>query len=230
VSLRLDDLRAPPPTARFHSELRRRTEAADRAGRRRYRIAAGVALAAALVVASAAGVSAFRDAGAQLKPVDATFTCTVPNTGGVNRVDVITRVRGPASNYGGVRLPNPAEALFGTADNGPNVTDLVAAREVANGYSANDALCRRASRPIPLARSGLPAAGVVRGTRGDTIQRECWLASTVAIRIHVVYGKGGKPEAAQLALRTGKKLRAAAFIDWTPTRAAVFASSSCNQS
>jgi hypothetical protein len=229
MSLRLDDLRAPPAGAGFHAELRRRTEAADRTAHRRHRIAAGVAIVAGLVVVSAAGVSAFRDA-AQLQPVAATFTCTVPDTGGVNRVDVIARVRGPASNYGGVRLPNPAEALFGTADNGPNVTDLVAARELANGFGANDALCHRGGRSIPLARSGLPSAGVVRGTRGDTIQKECWLASTVTIRAAVAYGKGNKPVRAQLALRSGKALRPTAFVDWTPTRVAVFASAACNQS
>jgi hypothetical protein len=207
----------------------RRADAADRAARARRRVAAAVAVAAALVVASGASVSAFRNA-ASARPIDATFTCSVPDTGGVNRVDLIARVRGPGSNYGGVVLPNPAEALFGAADIGPNRTDLVAARELRNGFATSDAYCRRARATIPLARAGLHAVGVVRGTRGDTIQKECWLASTVTIRVHVAFGRDGRPAAAQLALRSGTRLRPAAYIDWTPTRAAAYASSACNQS
>jgi hypothetical protein len=229
MSLRLDDLQAPPARRGFHSDLRRAAQAADRGAQRRHRIAAAVATAAALVVASAASVSAFRDA-PETQPVDATFTCAVPDTGGVNRVDLIARVRGPGTNYGGVVLPNPAEAAFGAADIGPNMTELVVARETRNGFATGDALCRRTTATIPLVRGALPPLGVVRGTHGGTIQRECWLASTVTVRVHVVFGRGGKPSAAQLALRSGRKRRPVAFIDWTPTRAAAFASASCNQS
>jgi hypothetical protein len=229
MSLRLEDLQAPPARRGFHAELRRAAAAAEQSARRRYRIAAAVATGAALVVASASSVSAFRDA-PQTKPVDATFTCAVPDTGGVNRVDVIARVRGPGTNYGGVVLPNPAEALFGAADVGPNMTELVAAREARNAFGTSEAFCHRTTATVPLARGTLPSIGVVRGTHGDTIEEECWLAATVTIRVHVVFDKGGKASAAQLVLRSGKKRRPAAFIDWAPTRAAAFASAACSRS
>lgn len=225
--IELDDLRAPPARPEFHKELQRRIEAGERLARGRRRAAALVAVVAGVGIASAASVAAFREQ-VRTTPIDRTVTCTVPDTGGVNRVDLIARVRGPGSNYGGVVLPNYAEALFGTADIGPNMADLVAVRDLRNGYGSDDQLCRPA-KAIALTRSALPSIGVVRGTRGATIQRECWLGPIVTIRAHVTFTRSGKPAAAQLALRSGKQLKPAAYLDWTPTRVAAFASSACHR-
>jgi len=227
VSVSLDDLQAPPARSGFHSELRRLAAADERRIRRRRRLAAAVATAAALVVAGAASVSAFRQ---QTRPTDATYACTVPNVGGVNRVDAIARVRGPATNAGGVMIQNRAEATFSAASPmTPDGTSLVGLDEYRNGFGSSDQLCRATHTAIPLTYTGLRTVQTVSGTKGATIRRECWLASTVTIRAHLVYSRLGVPTSAQLVLRSGKKLRPAAFIDWTPTRVSVYTAPSCNQ-
>jgi len=227
MTLKLDDLHAPPARPEFPEELRRRIETGERLARGRRRAAALVALVAALVVAGAASVSAFRQ---QTRPTDATYACTVPNVGGVNRVDAIARVRGPATNAGGVMIPNRAEATFSAASPmTPDGTSLVGLDEYRNGFGSSDQLCRATHTAIPLTHTGLRTVQTVSGTKGATIRRECWLASTVTIRAHLVYSRLGVPTSAQLVLRSGKKLRPAAFIDWTPTRVSVYTAPSCNQ-
>jgi hypothetical protein len=228
MSLRLDDLQAPPAPPEFREELLRRIETGERLARGRRRAAALVAVAAGLVIASAASVSAFRD---QTRPVDATYACSVPEIGGVYRVDILGRVRGRPVDYGGVMTPNRAEAEFNAGSpTSPDGTSLVGLDEYPNGYGASDQLCHRAGTAVPLSHAGLRPAGTVRGTQGATIRQECWLAPTVTIRAHVRFSRSGVPTAAQLVLRSGKKLRPAGYIDWTPTRVTVFASSACSAS
>lgn len=226
--IQLDDLRAPPAHPEFREELRRRIETGERLARGRRRAAALVGVVAALGIASAASVSAFRQA--LRPPADAAYACTVPEIGGIHRVDAVARVRGPATNAGGVMIPNRAEATFSAASPmSPQGTSLVGLDEYRNGFGSSDQLCRATHANIPLTRTGLRSVSRVSGTKGATISKECWLAPTVTIRAHVVYSHSGVPTAAQLELRSGTKLRPAAFIDWTPTRIAVYTAPSCNR-
>lgn len=227
MTLHLDDLKAPPARPHFRAELRRGIAQSERLARRRRHAAALVALVAGLGIASAASVSAFHE---QPTPVDATYTCTVPEQGGVNKVEVMAQVKGPPYSFGGKRIPRVAEALFNTGDVGTasSLVDFGGVTSARHGYGVNDQVCRKAA-PVPLVRAGLPLVAELRGAGGDAIQQECWLAPTVRMRIHVAYDKRGAPTAARLALRSGAKLRPAAYIDWTPTHIRVYTSAACSK-
>jgi hypothetical protein len=226
MTLKLEDLHAPPARPEFRRELRRRIETDERIARGRRRAAALVAVVAALVIASAASVSAFRQ---QTKPVDATYVCTIPQLGGVYVVDIVASVRGIPIKYGTVVIPNRAQATFSAGSTTvPSGISLVGLDEYPNGYGADAQLCSRSHAAVPLNHASLRSIGAATGTKGGTVRRECWLAPTVTIRAHVVFNRSGVPTAAQLVMRSGKKLKPAAYIDWTPTRVAAFASSACS--
>jgi hypothetical protein len=127
-------------------------------------------------------------------------------------------------------IPNRAEATFSAASPmSPQGTSLVGLDEYPNGFGSSDQLCRATHAGVALTQAGLPTVDRVSGTEGATISKECWLAPTVTIRAHVVYDHSGVPRSAQLVLRSGKRLRPAAFIEWTPTRVAVYTAPSCNR-
>lgn len=223
----LEELEAPPAPPDFRAELRRGIAKRERLARKRRQAAALVALVAGLGVASAAGVSAFH---AQPNPTDGTYTCAVPDQGGVHKLDVKAQVKGPPYSFGGKRIPRVAEALFNTGDVGTSnsLIDFGGVTSARRGYGVDDQVCRKAAS-IPLVRAGLPLVAELRGTGGDSIQQECWLAPTVRMRIQVSYDKQGAPDAARLALRSGAKLRPAAYIDWTPTHIRVYTSAACSK-
>ena len=75
--------------------------------------------------------------------------------------------------------------------------------------------------------TGLHAVGTYTGSKGDGVDRECWLATTASIRLHVVLGRSGAPIAAQIAVRSGAKQHPVAYVDWTPTRITAYVSPSC---
>jgi hypothetical protein len=66
---------------------------------------------------------------------------------------------------------------------------------------------------IPLTRGALPRLGQLDNT--------CWAGTTIVVRLHAT-AKG-----AQLAIRTGKKLRPFAYAEWTGTHVAVYGTSDC---
>lgn len=224
--IKLDDLHAPPARPEFREELLRRIETGERLARGRRRAAALVAVVAALVIAGAAGVSAFRS---QTKPLDQAVTCPVPDQGGVNRLDVIPRAKAPTVIYNGHAFPSPAQAILQVGTLSAQ-TQFVGVTSAHNGYLFNtDACLAAAAAPVPLSHAALKTVDVVRGTHGQELDKECWLAATVRIRMHVTFSRSGAPTAAQIALVSGAKLRAAAFIDWTPSRITVYTAPSCNR-
>lgn len=220
---RLERLVAPPPGPDFHGNLWERIGVQERVSRRRRRVAMVVAVAAALGTVSAAGVFAF---GEQTRPVDRTIACPVPDQGGVNRLNLTARVKAPPMKFGGKTVPSPAVAIIDAGAMGATQVQYAGVTSVRGGYLFDESVCQSAP-PIPLARSGLPAAGVYRGTGGAGIQRECWLAPTIVVRLRVTVGASGAPVEARLALRSGAKLRPVAYIEWTPTLVRAFVSSSC---
>jgi hypothetical protein len=220
---RLERLVAPPADPDFHGNLWERIGVQERVSRRRRRVAMVVAVAAALGTVSAAGVFAF---GEQTQAVDRTIACPVPDQGGVNRVNVTAHVKAPPMHYSGKTFPNPALAIIDTGAPGTQQLQYVGVTSIRGGISFDESVCQ-AAPAIPLARAGLPAVGVYRGTAGAGIRRECWLAPTVTVRMHVTLGAAGAPVEARLAVRSGAKLRPVAYIEWTPTLVRAFVSSSC---
>jgi hypothetical protein len=220
---RLDELVAPPAGKDFHAELWERIGGRERAWRRRRRAFTTVVVGAALVTMSAAGVLAY---GQQAKPLDRTLSCPVPEQGGVNVLNLTAHVKAPPMRFRSKMVPTPAIALI-VAGN-PSTTQLqyVGVSSLRDGYYFDQTVCKTAAA-IPLARAGLPLAGVYRGTNGSGIDRECWLATVVAVRLHVTLGRSGAPVAAQIALRSGAKLRPVAYLDWTPNRIRAYVSPSC---
>jgi len=222
----LEDLQAPPASPGFREELQARIETGERLVRGRRRAAALVAVVAALVIVGAAGVSAFRS---QTKPLDQAVMCPVPDQGGVNRLDVIAKAKAPTAVYNGHAFPSPAQALLQVGDLGAQ-TQFVGVTSAHNGYLFNTDACRSAApASVPLSHTTLKTVDVVTGTHGREVDKECWLAATVRIRMHVTFSSSGAPTAAQIALRSGAKLRPAAFIDWTLKRIAVYTAPSCNR-
>jgi hypothetical protein len=219
---RLERLTAPPVGPDFQSELWERIGARERTSRRRRRVAGAIAVAAALVTASAAGVFAF---GAQTRPLDRTLSCPVPDVGGVNRLNLTAHVKAPPTRFGGKAVPSPALAIIDAGAPGFS-QQYAGVTSVRGGYLFDQTVCRTAPA-IPLERAGLPAAGVFRGTNGAGITRECWLAPVITVRLHVTFGASGAPVEARLAVRSGKKMRPVIYIEWTPTLVRAFVSSSC---
>ena len=223
LDARLERLKAPPVGPDFHSELWERIGVRERNARRRRRTVGTIAVAAAVVTASAAGVFAF---GAQTQSLDRTLSCPVPEVGGVNRLNVDAHVKAPPTHFGDKAVPSPAQAIIdGGAPGGPQ-QQYAGVTSVRGGYLFDQTVCRNAPS-IPLERAGLPAAGVYRGTKGAGITRECWLAPVVAVRLRVTLGASGAPVAARIAVRSGKKLRPVIYIEWTPTLVRAYVSSSC---
>ena len=220
---RLEALRAPPAGLDFHQGLWERIAAKERTSRRRRRITATVAIAAALVTASAAGVFAF---GEQTPPLDQTLTCPLPEQGGVNVLNLVVHVKAPPIAYGGKPVPNPAVALVTAGPLGSSQEQYAGVSSLRGGYWFDQSVCRTA-RSIPLSRSALSSAGVFKGAEGAGIQRECWLAPTFTVRLRVTLGASSTPVAARLAIRSGAKLRPVAYIEWSPTLVRAFVSSSC---
>jgi hypothetical protein len=224
--IELGDLQAPAASPAFHEELQARIETGERLARGRRRAAALVAVVAALVIAGGAGVSAFRS---QTKPLDQAVACAVPDQGGVNRLDIIAKAKAPAAVYNGHAFPSPAEALLQVGVLSAQ-TQFVGVTSAHNGYLFNTDACRPAARAsVPLSHATLETVDVVKGAHGQQVDKECWLAATARVRMHVTFSSSGAPTAAQIALRSGAKLRPAAYIDWTPTRITVYTAPSCNR-
>jgi hypothetical protein len=229
---------APARPPGFDEELWRRIGAHERAAARRARVVAAVATAIAIAATSAAGVLAFGGGARGLSTVDRTLTCPVPERGGVNLLKLFARVKGsPPTTLQGYELSNPATVevdagrmLLFTAGV-PHIyqaTYAGASPALKGGYTFDERACVQA-RSIPLTAAGLQSAGTFRGTHGAGLARECWLAPLSTIRLRVTVTNSGVPVAAKLALRSGKKLRPIAYVDWTPTLVRAWATSDCHE-
>lgn len=220
---RLAGLTAPPGDPDFHEELW--DKIGRREGRMRHLRRVGLALVvgAALVTASAAGVFAF---GEQSQPLDRTLSCPVPEQGGVNLLYLTVHVKAPPLHFKGKTIPSPAIAQLSAGAIGTAQLPYVFVASLRNSIGFDQTVCRTAPS-IPLVRAGLPLAGTFRGADGSGIARECWLGTTIAVRLRVKLGPSGVPIAAQLALRSGAKQRPVAYVDWTPTVVQAYLSPSC---
>jgi hypothetical protein len=160
--------------------------------------------------------------------LDRTLSCPVPQHGGVNLLYLFARIKGePPTRMYFWKLPNPATLEVDAARqlylvrNTQHVlatTYAGASPTMKDGYTFDDSACRN-TRPIPLARAGLPTFGVFNGKHGAYgLAQDCWLAPVATVRMRVTFGRSGRPVAARLALRSGSRLRPVAYVEWTPTR------------
>lgn len=155
--------------------------------------------------------------------VDRTVQCQVPQQAGI---PIVTLQASPISRNALV-----AAGLWALVNerNGSGGVTLLGVANVANGYAAPAAgWCRPAPR-IPLAASGVPREGVYRsysGGLGEGNGARCPSAATVTIRLRATILKG-VAVAAQLAVRSGKKERPIAFVDWTPKKVTTYLTDDC---
>jgi hypothetical protein len=224
-----------PARPGFYEELWDRIQAAERAAARRWRAVAVVAIAAAIGATTAAGVLAFDHTARGT--IDETFSCPVPERGGVNLLNLFARIKGsPPTVVHGKRVANPATVEVDAGrtllmNAGAPViyqaTYAGASTAYKGGYTFDRQVCK-STRPIPLSSASLHAAGTFKGTHGGGVARECWLASVATVRLRVTLGRSGLPVSARLALRSGKKLHPTAYVEWTPTLVRAWLSPSCH--
>lgn len=245
----LEKLQPPSPRPGFHDSLWQRIDSQARASSRFWRTIAVAAIVVALAASSAASVLAF-DAGSPAV-VDRTLACPVALNG---EIDLFAHVKGPSMRLPGTWIkvhnravrttkivPRPALVEF---DTGRAVLINAGASQIVQttlagayagssltakaGYTLDGSDCT-AAKTIPLSSDGLRPAGVFTGTGGAGIYRECGVAQPATFRARLTLAKNGLPVAAKLAIRSGKKLRPIAYIDWTPTRVRAWLAPGCQQ-
>jgi len=238
----LERLVAPPARSGFHEELWDRIQERERAAARFWRAAAVAIAVVAVAATSAAGVLAFGSASATV--VDRTLSCPVAPNG---EIALFAHVKGPttrvheASNPAGKLVPHPAlvelDTGRGVIVNGGLIqivqTTLAGVYSGASlsekaGYTLDGSDCLSV-KPVPLAPAGLRSAGVFTGGGGAGVYKECSVARPATFRMRVTLAKSGLPVAAKLAIRSGKKLRPVAYVDWTPKRVRAWLAPGCQQ-
>lgn len=245
----LEKLQAPQPRPGFHDSLRQRIESEQRASSRFWRTVAIAAVVVALAASTAASVLAF-GAGSPTV-VDRTLACPLALN---DQIDLFAHVKGPAMRIPGawIKVHNrsvrttkvvPRPALV-ELDTGRSVLINGGVSEIAQttlagayagssltakaGYTLDGSDCK-AAKSIPLSPNGLRSAGVFTGSGAAGIYRACDLAQPATFRMRLTLAKSGLPVAAKLAIRSGKKLRPIAYVDWTPTRIRSWLAPGCQQ-
>jgi hypothetical protein len=223
----LDDLVAPPPAPDFRERLWERAAERDRVVARRWRAAAIAAIAVAVGALSAASVFAFGSAGAAgARTFDETRSCPVAVQGGIPVAMLSAHARLTERNNGQMFT---MVGFAGLMDH--NGHTLGAVGDAAHGYGWPDQMCTK-TKSIPLARGGLPLYGVFkqgeRGLGSFDNGAACWVGTRVSVRVHAVLDGNDKPTSGTLALRSGKKLRPIAYVEWTPRRVAVYFGDDCH--
>jgi hypothetical protein len=228
MSTELDDLVAPEPRPRFREELWELAERQERAAARRWR---AVALAAVVVAAAAlsgvAGVLAYGQQAAVT--IDRTIACAVPIQGGVPVFHLYAQARGKMLVKGKLQ-GSAAEALVTSGDNGvAQRTDYAGVTSFAGGFAMDSRTCSPAAR-TSFDRTGLrkdadylpDEAGL-----GGLFGVRCFSGTTITIRLRTRISGSGAPVWARLVVRTGKKQRAVAYVDWTPDKVTPYLSGDC---
>jgi hypothetical protein len=161
--------------------------------------------------------------------IDQTVTCHVPVQAGI---PILTLQASPVSRFSGT----DGKPVFISAGLWAKVDDrdlsgvtLLGVANVLNGFAAADSnWCKPAPR-IPLAPSGVPQEGVYKSPSqglGEGMGSRCRSATTVTIRLRATILKG-IAVAAQLAVRSGKKQRAIAYVDWSPKQVTTYLTDDC---
>ena len=224
VRSQLERVTVPPERRDFFDSLWVRADADARRAARRWRTAAVALAAVALAAVTSATVLAWGSGGSTV--VDRTFSCPVPDAGGVNVLQLVARLSGsPGYRLNGNTLPLPAtveldqgRTMF-ISQGKPYIVQTIyagASPSLRDGYTFATSICGPA-KPIPLSSAGLPAPWVYRGAHGGDITRACWLASRITVRLWAKLDSKHRPLSAVLALRSGVKQHPVALVRWTPT-------------
>jgi len=157
-----------------------------------------VSVAVALLAAAALA------APASARTFDRTVSCPVPVLGGVN-------VFALAAGKTFVSLDLPAT--------------LGQPKQLADAYAGHSAevdlaWCKPAPK-VPLARASLPLLG------SGSLDDRCWSGATIVVRLRAQLDSHGSVTVAQIAVRSGKKLRPLVFVDWTAKHVAVYGTDDC---
>lgn len=221
----LEDLVAPPARPGFREELWERAEARERAVARGWRAVAIAAVALAAAALGAAGVLAFGGGTAVATGTyDRTASCPVPVQGGVPAFQLVGDTRLRTFNNGTWQV-FPGQILIQV---GAQQIELAGLAGSPGGLGFTSTACRSAAR-VPLTHAGLPPATIV--GPGDGLGSRngltCLSGSRITVRIRATVDRANAPIAAQVAIRTGKKLRPLAFLDWTPKRIVAYVSPDC---
>jgi hypothetical protein len=232
MSVDLHDLVAPPPPPDFRDRLWERAEERSRIVARRWRLAAVAATVVAITAMTGASVLALGgNRYSATTTFDETLSCTVPQRGGIPVLDVGAAPTGWFFDGHGNRLPHAGSILIGSASES-GTTDFMAVTSARGGYGPLHAPGCTPARQIPLARAGLPlfdtfvAPNPGLGSTGN-MNASCFTGSRITARLHATIKKGAAVSA-QLAVRSGKKQRPVAFVDWTPKRVTVYFSGDCH--
>lgn len=174
----------------------------------------------------AAGALATGAAAAAPGGFDATISCGVPVRAGVPVIDIFASPRG-FTFTNGRRQPRPAALTISSESLGPappSVTYLWLTSARANWGTSKPPVCTKAPS-LAVTRAGLPLYDAVRSS-GD-ISARCFAGTTITARIQAVVSHG-VATSAKLLVRTGKKPRPLLYVEWTPTKIAVYATDDCN--
>ena len=238
----LGKLVAPPRRPAFDDTLWEAIEERERRSARRWRTAAIAAATVAAAAVSAAGVLAFGVGGSTV--VDRTLACSVAPNG---EIALFAHVKGPtirvheAGNPAGRLVPHPALVELDTGRavilNG-GIYQVVqttlagvysgASLTAKAGYTLGGSGCL-AAKTIPLTPAGLRSAGSFSGGGAAGIYRDCSLAQPATVRLRATLAKNGLPIAAKLAIRSGRKHRPIAYVEWTPKRVQAWLAPGCQQ-
>jgi hypothetical protein len=230
--MELHDLVAPPPAPDFRERLWERAEEWQRRRALRWRFAALVATLVAVAATGAAGVAAFGAGPFAAAPTfDETIRCTVPIRAGIPVVDVHVWPKGWYFGNG-KKIQHAASVLVGSDSlmAAPASIDFVSFTSATRGYGALHASTCSPAAAIPLSSKSIPHYDTVKAPSDgvvNAVNLSCFSGTTIVLHQHVRIVHGA-PVAAQLAIRSGKKLRPMLYVDWTPTSIAVYATGDCH--
>jgi hypothetical protein len=233
----LERLLAPPELSDFFDSLWLRAEQQEREAARRWRQISVVLIALVVTAGTAAAVFAVGHAGGATV-VDRTIACSVITNLDSGSIGIGSQVRLPPDHVNGGVFYQPGYlGVSGSAGAQPELTYVavspvlvIATKTVKDGYFFDGTVCKKAAA-IPLARSRLPSLGTFSRAGNTAFTESCDAArdSVVTVRLRVTLSAANKPTAAQLAIRSGKRQRPTAFVDWTPTRVQAWMAPGCVQ-
>ncbi|HET8893509.1 MAG TPA: hypothetical protein VFM96_05380 [Gaiellaceae bacterium] len=226
----LERLPIPEEPPDFFDDLWLKAEQEEREAARRWRRIAVALITLVFVAGTAAGVFAVgRGAGATV--VDRTIACRVITNLDSGSVYIGSEVRLPPDHVNGGVFYQPGSLwVAGNAGAKPQLTYVQVSKLVKGGYSFDGTICKKTAA-IPLARSGLPSLGTFSRAGNARFDESCDVAkdSLVTVRIRVTELSANEPTGAVLAIRSGRRQRPTAFVEWTPTRVRAWLAAGCIQ-
>jgi hypothetical protein len=205
----------PPEGPGFFDAFWARAATEERLCARRWRrISAGLAAVTAAALAAAAVFAATVGTGST---VDRTVSCSTE--------DGAAHIFANATNP----IVKAASALVSTGPVQPS-TSLLGVDTRYSGFTLSSSRCHATTKRIPLTRSGLPSAGVYAAGDYQGLVGHCAVGAHVLLHLRLHLDADGKPLDAKLAVwaaPTTQKIRAVAFLRWSPKRLLGYLSPGC---